>query len=143
MLSTPIHTLEQRATVIALLARFQSSDAHVATQQHMLLRPLRQIVTVRANRVCRRRYPSLLERAEAASSPNRAEAGRGWRRGAAWDTIDARSISERLNAAAAGATNALSADRQLAAVLQDAVLDVRATADDGVDVTGREVPVLV
>jgi hypothetical protein len=131
MLSTPVHTLEQRATVIALLARFQSNDALRVDTPHPLLRPLRQIVTVRGNRVCRRRAPSMLDLAGVDSSTNVPEAGRGWRRGAAWDAIDGRSISERCNAAAAGGTDALGADRQLAEVFQDAVLDV------------RDVPVLV
>jgi hypothetical protein len=140
MISSPVDTLEQRATVIDLLARFQSDDALRAdSPQHAAFGPLRQIVMVRANRICRRRSPSLLDLDGVGGSPNGAEAGRGWSKGSAWDAIDGRSISERLNAAAAGGIDALSLNRQLVADVQDAVDDVRGTtADDA----RRDVPVL-
>lgn len=132
MISSPVDTLEQRATVIDLLARFQSDDALRAdTQQQAPLGPLRQIVMVRANRICRRRSPSLLDLDTAGGSTNAAEAGRGWRKGAAWDAIDGRSISERLNAAAVDGIDALALNRRLVAEIEDAALG-----------GGREVPVL-
>jgi hypothetical protein len=143
MLSTPVHTLEQRAIVIGLFARrFQSSDPlHVDTRQHAPLYPLHQIVTVRGNQVCRRRSLTLLAAAD--SSAKGVEAGRGWSRGAAWDAIDARSISERLNAAAPGGTDALVANLQLAAVIQDPALNMSAITGAGADEARPQVPVLV
>jgi hypothetical protein len=143
MISSPVDTLEQRATVIDLLGRFQSDDApHADTQQHAPFGS-RQIVMVRANRICRRRSPSALDLDAVGGSSNGAEAGRGWRKGAAWDAIDGRSISERLNAAAAGGIDALALNRKLVAAIQDAVLDVRCATDGAADDAGREVPVLV
>jgi hypothetical protein len=145
MLSSPVNTLEQRATIIGLFARFQSNDPlHVDAPQYAPLHPLRQIVTVRGNRISRRRSVlSMVDPAPAGSSANVVEAGRGWRRGAAWDAIDRRSISERLNAAVAGGTDAMCADRY--AVIEDAVLDMSAITDAGAGAgaAGREVPVLV
>jgi len=133
MISSPVDTLEQRATVIDLLARFHSDDApHADTQQHAPCGPLRQIVMVRANRICRRRSPSVLDLDVVGGSSNGAEAGRGWSKGAAWDAIDGRSIVERMNAAATGGIDALALNRQLVAVIEDAAMDA-----------GREVPVLV
>jgi hypothetical protein len=141
MISSPVDTLEQRATVIDLLARFHSDVAPRAdTQQHAPFGPLRQIVMVRANRICRRRSPSLLDLDGVGGSPNGGEAGRGWSKGAAWDAIDGRSISERLNAAAAGGIDALSLNRQLVADIQGAVADV---CDTTADEAHRDVPVLV
>ena len=157
MFSTPVNTLEERAFVMRLLARVHTApqivglDAgpgtlngaqHADTDEHAPFGPPRQIVMVRANRVCRRRVPSLLECVEVEESPN--EGGRGWRRGAAWDATDPRSILDRLKAAAAaGGLAALGAARQPAAVIEDAVQDAPGMTSGGADDASREVPALV
>jgi hypothetical protein len=106
MFSTPVNTLEERAILMRLLAGVHTVG-HVALLE---ARPPRQIVMVRANRVCRRRFP--LPELAAIEGSSR-EAGRGWRRGSAWDDSDGRSIWDRLHAAAAaGGLGALGADRE-------------------------------
>jgi hypothetical protein len=157
MFSTPVNTLAERAIFMRLLARvhtaphlagFKASSValngalHADTDEHAPFGPPRQIVLVRANHICRRRVPSLLEHVGVEESPN--EAGRGWRRGAAWDDTDARSILDRLKAAAAaGGFVALGAAGQPAAVLDDAVRDTPDMTNDGADDACREVPALV
>jgi hypothetical protein len=138
MFSTPVNTLEERAILMRLLAGVQTPPQLVGLQA----RPARQIVMVRANHICRRRLPSLLELAAVQGS--QPAAGRGWRRGSAWDDTDARSIFDRLHAAAvAGGLSALSADRQPEAVIHDAVEDMPDTANSAADDAAREMPVLV
>jgi hypothetical protein len=138
MFSTPVNTLEERAILMRLLARVQTAPHVVGLDSF----PPRQIVMVRANHICRRRVPSLPELAGVQGLPN--EAGRGWRRGSAWDDTDARSIFDRLHAAAtAGGLVALSTDRELAAVIDDAVEDMPGTPNGVADDAARDVPVLV
>jgi hypothetical protein len=113
MFSTPINTLEDRAVFIALLARLHGVPEAVRLHDYPdTLQPSRDIVMVRGNHVCRRRSVPALELVGAAGPPM--EAGRGWRRGAAWDETDASSIFERLSAAAvAGGLDVLGADHEV------------------------------
>jgi hypothetical protein len=157
MFSTPANTLEERAILMRLLARLQTvppvvgleagsagldDTLHADTRQYAAFRSPRQIVMVRANHICRRRFPSLLELAGVEGSAN--EAGRGWHRGSAWDDTDESSIFDRLNAAAvAGGLSALGAARQPAAVIHDAVQDTPGMTNGDADDAVRDVPVLV
>jgi hypothetical protein len=113
MFSTQINTLDDRAVFIALLARSPAVPEAVQLDDYPdTLQPSRDIVMVRGNHVCRRRSVPSLELVGAAGPPM--EAGRGWRRGAAWDETDASSIFERLSAAAvAGGLDVLGADHEV------------------------------